>query len=111
MVGGGGGGERCDFVWSPLYSVVTDSQWISVSAKKRGSVLKGNSIICIKNYMLFLDMLAKMYSRDEENIEVRLQYITVKSKWKWYSFVWNVLVFKWFESQTVLMNGILLGFD
>ena len=52
--------------------MVTDSLQISVSVKRRGSVLKENLIISIKNDMLFSDMLAKMYSTDEENSEVRV---------------------------------------
>ena len=48
--------------------------------------------------MLFSDALAKIYLADEENTEK-----------KWYSFVFNVLVFKWFESQTDLMNSTLFA--
>ena len=60
--------------------MATDSPWISVSVKRQGSILKENLIICVKNDMLFLNKLAKMYMTDEENIEVRVQYITIKSK-------------------------------
>ena len=52
--------------------MATDSPWISVSVKRRGLVLKENLIICIKNDMLFLDMLAKMYPIDKEKAEVRV---------------------------------------
>ena len=75
------------FISSHLFKMVTDSLQISVSVKRQGSVLKENLIISIKNDRLFSDMLAKMYSTDEENSEVRVQYITIKSKGKLYSFV------------------------
>ena len=81
-------------MWSPLCKMVTDSLWISVSVKRWGSILKEHLIICIKNDMLFSDVLAKIYPTDEENIDVRVQYVTIKSKGKWYSCVWNVMVFK-----------------
>ena len=60
----------------------TDSLLISVSAKRQSLVLKEKLIICIKNDMLFLDVSTKICATDEENIEVKVQCFTIKSKGK-----------------------------
>ena len=77
--------NKCFYVCNIFYmkyKMATDSLLISVSAKRQSLVLKEKLIICIKNDMLFLDVSTKICATDEENIEVKVQCFTIKSKGK-----------------------------